>query len=153
VTGEDHRPIAAGVLRAAGRGEDDLPRVAAIGWATVDVERAAAAFREQLLPGVEFEPVDADILLGAGGLVARPAGEPAIVLLEPSTEGRLAAFLARYGEGPAAVWLDGQVDAAEEAGSARPEAAGPFGPERLLAGSFAGPFVLITARPASTIGA
>jgi hypothetical protein len=153
VTGEEVRAIAAGVLAAAGQGEADLPRVAVIGLATVDLERAAAAFRERLLPGLGFEPVDDDILLGARGLVARQAGEPAIVLLEPSTEGRLAAFLARHGEGPAAVWLDGRADVAEETGAARPEAAGPFGPERLLAGSAAGPFVLVITRPASTIAA
>ena len=152
MTGADIRAIAAGVLAAAGRGEADLARVAAIGWATVDLERAAAAFREPQLAGVGFEPVGDDILLGAHVLVARPAGEPAVVLLEPSTEGRLAAFLARHGEGPAAVWLHGRADVAEE-GATRLEAAGPFGPQRLLTGSSVGPFVIVIARPASTIAA
>ena len=39
----------------------------------------------------------------AGSLAPRYG--PAIVLLEPSTEGRLAATLARHGEGWCATWL------------------------------------------------
>lgn len=153
MTGADPRSIAAGVLRATGRGEGDLAWVVAIGWATVDLERASAAFGRELPAGVGFEPVDDDRLLGAGCLVARPTGEPAIVLLEPATEGRLAAFLARHGEGPVAVWLEARLELAGGAAAARPKAAGPFGPERLLAGPAGGPFALVIARPASTIAA
>lgn len=68
--------------------------LAAIGWATVEIERAAAE-----LGGV-FEPAESDGLLGAFAAVSE-----GIVLLEPSTEGRLAATLARHGEGAAAIYV------------------------------------------------
>ena len=74
-----------------------------------------------------------------------------MVLLEPSTEGRAAASLARDGEGPCALYLrpagglDAWLDAAREGGvtaSARRD--GPFGAQVLLAGSPAGPHVIVT---------
>ncbi len=58
--------------------------------------------------------------------------------LEPNTEGRLAASLARHGEGPAAVWLAvGDLPAAvaglRSTGVATSvEQPGPLGAERLL---------------------
>jgi hypothetical protein len=68
--------------------------LAAIGWATVEIERAATEV------GGEFEPAAPDGLLGAYAAVSER-----IVLLEPSTEGRLAATLARHGEGAAAIYV------------------------------------------------
>lgn len=62
----------------------------------------------------------------------------ALVLIEPSTEGRLAATLARRDEGPAAVWLAvtslvGAVNALRAVGVATTVArTGPLGVERLL---------------------
>jgi hypothetical protein len=62
----------------------------------------------------------------------------AIVLLEPSTEGRLAASLARYGEGPMAVWLEvarlRDAEAMLRRGAVAISAPdhGPLGLERLL---------------------
>jgi hypothetical protein len=50
-----------------------------------------------------------------------------LVLLEPDTEGRLAGFLARNGEGWAATWL-----APSPSGTTRNARPGPFGLERLM---------------------
>ena len=79
-------------------------------------------------------PLPEDTLLGAR---ATASDDPRIVLLEPSTEGRLAATLARHGEGPAALYLavrplaltaTGLVPALGE----RPRTgSGPFGSELL----------------------
>jgi hypothetical protein len=71
-----------------------------MGWATVDGERAAAE-----VAGIEFGLESAETVLGARAWVA-PIGSIALVLLEPSTEGRLAAFLARHGEALAALYLE-----------------------------------------------
>ena len=87
----------------------------AVGWATVDLERAALG----LGPGRPTAPLPDDDLLGsrclsvgstdgAGGAdwANGPIAEDLpIVLLEPNTEGRLAASLARHGEGPIALYL------------------------------------------------
>ncbi|HTS14532.1 MAG TPA: hypothetical protein VMH24_02625, partial [Candidatus Sulfotelmatobacter sp.] len=78
-------------------------RVIAIGLATVDLDRAAAD-----LPDVAFHRAPDDDLLGARGFAAELPGRPGgvtLLLLEPSTEGRLTAFLARHGEGLAAVYM------------------------------------------------
>ncbi len=82
-------------------------RPVAVGWATVDLDRATAELRA-LGP---FLPTSPDLLLGAtartgpGGPAAGAPGRPSVVLLEPSTEGRLAAILARRGEGWAALYV------------------------------------------------
>lgn len=134
-------------------------RLASVGWATVDLERAAAEF-EARWPGLRFiAPVSADVVLGARARVAGTdvsANGPApiaLVLLEPSTEGRLAASLARFGEGPTAVWVTpdrAEGKPVEPRTSARFD--GPFGPERLvLGGPIAGPHVLLLDGPAGTI--
>ena len=117
--------------------------VAAVGWATVELDRAAAVLGEEL--GTTFTPAARDALLGAS--VRRSTGkEPPILLLEPDTEGRLAGALARHGEGLVALYL--RVAQLEEllgqlsirAGS------GPFGPARLVPGGPPwGPFVILVA--------
>jgi hypothetical protein len=122
------------------------------GWATVELDRAAAELGRSLAAGTSFEPAETSTALGARCLRGALAdGGGWIVLLEPETEGRIAAFLARHGEGWAATWLD--ADDASDDG--RPRATdvatpGPFGPERLEPGSPWGPFRLQVA-PA-TIG-
>ena len=84
-------------------------RLEAIGWATVDADRA----REDLVAVVgrdaTWHPVERDSLLGASAWRCEPPPDArvALVLLEPDTEGLLAAFLARFGEGIAAVYLVG----------------------------------------------
>jgi hypothetical protein len=71
-----------------------------------------------------------------------------VVLLEPATEGPLAAALARRGEDWVAWYLladAGAVGRLRQAGVAlTAEAAGPFGPQRLLvAAGRDGPFLLV----------
>jgi hypothetical protein len=123
-------------------------RTVAVGWATVELERATAELAGALgiAPG-RFVPAPASTVLGARCLVATDAfpGGLSLAILEPATEGRLAATLARLGEGPAAVWLappavgssvtragGGACDRAAPILSVAGE--GPFGPERLVAG-------------------
>ncbi|HEY7524336.1 MAG TPA: hypothetical protein VH720_11865 [Candidatus Limnocylindrales bacterium] len=114
----------------------------AVGWATVELERAAGEQVAALGGGVAFETAPPDDLLGARCLIARPPGLPAWVLLEPSTEGPLAAFLVRHGEGLAAGWVGGQ---AMGLGVRRSAPAGtPVGRSRLVIdGPRWGPFLLI----------
>ncbi len=106
----------------------------ALGWATVELDRAARELADDLgLAADAFVPVADSVALGARCRVAHQAipGGVALAILEPATEGRLAATLARLGEGPAAAWFvtDGTLAAEEPAA-----AAGPFGPERLMPG-------------------
>ena len=84
------RELATGDLRSTG---DRRSAVVAVGWATVDLERSAAA-----LPDIDFDFAPDDEALGGRALIGHP-GAVALVLLEPSTEGRLAGTLARNGEG------------------------------------------------------
>ena len=77
------------------------------------------------------------------------------MLLEPSTEGRLAATLARHGEGwwrdLVAVRPDEPASDTRAVGVRSRGAAGPFGPERLfLDGPVSGPHRLVV-RPPGTI--
>jgi hypothetical protein len=95
------------------------------------------------VPSGAFGPAADDVALGARCLMApgalRGSRSPLdLVLLEPSTEGRLAATLARCDEGPAVAWL-GTADlpaatlAWRRAGTtlASPRD-GPLGPASLL---------------------
>jgi hypothetical protein len=115
------------------------------GWATVELDRAeqdlAAAFVASGPPTSRDLPDDA--LLGARcRLVTFRVGEREVLLLEPSTEGRIAASLARFGEGPIAIYVlapkeqfGDMVRDARRAGLVlSAEAAGPFGRQRLVAG-------------------
>jgi hypothetical protein len=80
----------------------------AIGWATVDADRARRELDELLGPA-SWVPVGREPLLGARAWRRGPGAgaveAPELLVLEPDTEGRLAAFLARFGEGVAAVYL------------------------------------------------
>ncbi|MGZ6342748.1 MAG: GNAT family N-acetyltransferase [Candidatus Limnocylindrales bacterium] len=73
-----------------------------VALATVDLERAARALGE-----LAFGPAPDDELLGAHAVGAMLRDGVPLFLLEPSREGRLAAFLARHGEGPVALYLTG----------------------------------------------
>jgi hypothetical protein len=93
--------------------------------------------------------------LGGRSLIVRPygAGEP-LVLLEPSTEGLLAATLARHGEGPAVTYLVAAEDPStrlREAGLGISAPAGsPLGRGRLiLGGDRWGPHVVAVWRDAA----
>ena len=116
----------------------------AIGWATVELDRAAAELSHLLTPGTTFEEAPSSVVLGARCRIGSVAGTPGlrVVLLEPDTEGRLAAALARAGEGWRATWVldSGVGHGPRRASVARP---GPLGTERLLlGGALAGPYRL-----------
>lgn len=122
-----------------------MTTVAGRGWATVDLERAGADLANHLAPGVRFEVAARSAILGARCLRGRagPDGDGAdwIVLLEPDTEGRLAGYLARFGEGWAATWEMSD----NETGDRQPRSAGgPLGDERLVeSAAVRGPFRLL----------
>lgn len=106
----------------------------AVGWATIDLDRAAGELIDALglAPG-GFEAAENSIALGGRCRIATgalPDGQ-AVVLLEPFTEGRLAGKLARLGEGPAALWLPFETAVVAKPGGI---SAGPFGSERFLGG-------------------
>ena len=144
------------------RGEPDVLAVHAIGWATVDAERTAAELRRVLgLPLDDAVALPADGPLGASCLrLELGIDGPALVLLEPNREGRLAASLARRGEGVAAAWVvpgldDTRLVARANLGGLLLSAVGrgPFGTERLVLGAPAwGPHLVLTA-PGATITA
>jgi hypothetical protein len=127
----------------------------ALGWATVELDRAERDLIDGLDGSVDgARDLADDILLGARCRIlpaARP-GDPSIVLLEPFTEGRLAATLARHGEGPAAVWLRTDPSALATPARRSTPAEGPFGLEVLLLdGAVSGPHRLIVLAGAGTI--
>jgi hypothetical protein len=102
------------------------------GWATVDLDRAEGDLRDLIAADGVFRDAPRSGVLGARCRRARAAHGDWIVLLEPDTEGRLAAFLARNGEGWAATWVHSDAAGANEAATGRP-LDGPFGPEALAA--------------------
>jgi hypothetical protein len=110
-----------------------VSRSIARGWATVDLDRAVLELASLLRPGAAFEPVARTAILGA-----RCARGPAvsattwIVVLEPDTEGLVAGFLARHGEGWAATWFGEEATALPATLGRSP---GPLGPERLEPGA------------------
>lgn len=122
----------------------------AVGWATVDLDRAAREVGRSLgLPGSRFVAAHDSILLGARCRVAVAAldGAVSVALLEPFTEGRLAASLARHDEGPIAVWRS-PADGGSPGVSLSAEEAGPLGPERLeIGGRIHGPYRLVVGAP------
>ncbi|HXI46039.1 MAG TPA: hypothetical protein VNH13_07035 [Candidatus Acidoferrales bacterium] len=121
------------------------------GWATVELKRAE---RELSAGGTSVGTAveaPASELLGARCRRVGLADGAELVLLEPSTEGRLAAALARHDEGWLVTWLvaeEAAVARAVEAGfRLSPERPGPLGPERLvLDGPRDGPFLLLATR-------
>lgn len=120
----------------------------AVGWATVDADRAMAETARLLRPGSGFRSAAPCEYLGARCWIGVagddvPEGAGAIVILEPSTEGRLAATLARHGEGWCATWESaGAADAGLNAMASAPRI-GPLGPERLVRGPTTGPHRLV----------
>lgn len=117
--------------------------LAGIGWATVEAERALHELDARLGPdeggvAASWTPIARDPALGArgwlrasGGTAPPDAHRPALVVLEPDTEGRIAASLARFGEGVAVIYLgDGR------AGPGRLlRGGGMWGPHVVLVGS------------------
>ena len=140
---------AAEAIRSAAAARDpwlaDLP-IAGIGWATVELDRAA----RELAGAGPFGMAPSDVAIGAAARrsqAARGSAASAVLLLEPETEGLLAAALARFGEGVLAVYL-GPLDRADVDDTPRlgPSRAGPLGPARLVIGRPAwGPHALVLA--------
>ena len=138
------RPSPAGGQPAAAEDEPAGTSLRAVGVATVDLERPAATF-----PSPAATLPDDDLL----GSRATTTDDPRVLLLEPATEGRLAATLARHGEGPAALYLE--VDPAALAAirdrllalGERPRPGkGPFGPQLLASTRHPwGPHLLLVA--------
>ncbi len=126
-------------------------RPVAVGWVTVETERAERELAEAFGTGLGvFGDAPDDHILGARCRIA--AGGPAgiVAILEPATEGRLAEALARLGEGPAVVWFAHGV--VPTLGTSAPSA-GPFGPERLVdRGVRDGRHVLLLEGEPGTIG-
>lgn len=94
------------LLRAAARRDRRYAagRVVAIGWATVDSGRAEREFSEALGVRLDVAPGARLRGLGARASSAHPFVDgPELLFLEPDREGRLAAFLARHGEGIAMI--------------------------------------------------
>lgn len=136
--------------------------IVGIGWATVELERAAedlsAAFVRAGMPQPAWTPAPRDDLLGATAWVSREwwptwgsDDPPAVVLLEPDTEGRLAAALARSGEGVGGVYLAPRPgdppDRIDPVRLGRPSG-GPLGSGRIvLARPTWGPHVVVLDRP------
>ncbi len=129
-------------------------RLAGLGWATVELDRAADELGMWLGEAPDPDAPDAaDPLLGARARVRDAGGLPgdAVLLLEPSTEGRLAASLARDGEGPAALYLRPAAGLRAWAADARARGVtlsarriGPLGGSVLVAGGpVAGPHLVI----------
>jgi hypothetical protein len=125
----------------------DQARVMATLWATVDADRAIRELRTD------------DALLGASIRLISPEQGAVIAVAEPNTEGRLAASLARAGEGPVGRYVATTVPLPEVARRAaaagivlsRP-ADGPFGPSVLvLGGPSAGPHLILVEVAAGTI--
>jgi hypothetical protein len=142
-----------------------LLRLAGLGWATVELDRAADELGMWLGDAPEPEAPDAtEPLLGARTRLRSAGGLPGdtVLLLEPSTEGRLAASLARDGEGPAALYLRPAAGLRAWAADARARGVrlsarrvGPLGGSVLVAGGpVAGPHLVIVdtqaARPSGT---
>jgi hypothetical protein len=136
-------------------------RLVGVAWATVDLERAADDLSMWLGPvrGVARR----DPHLGARTAVHAAAGLPGdgIVLAEPDTEGRLAAVLARDGEGPAALYLRpaGGLAAWRTSAEARgvavsSVAVGPLGSSAMLLLPVSGPqVILVDGHPGATAAA
>ena len=127
-------------------------RPIALGWATVDLDRAGAELASELgLDVAAFLPAPDSIVLGAvcrvaGGVLP---GGARLAILEPRTEGRLAAALARHGEGPLVIWAPSSDAPTRRPATVRP---GPFGPERLQPGGTPrGPFLLLIEDEPGTI--
>ncbi len=128
--------------------------LAGVGWATVELDRAEAELGEWLAGEAPDAAVDEpDAILGALARRRAADGLPGaeLALLEPTTEGRVAASLARDGEGPCALYvvpaggLDAWLTAARERGTGTSRIEdGPFGRAVLVTGGpVAGPHLLI----------
>jgi hypothetical protein len=123
-----------------------------LGWGTVELDRAEDELSMWVGSRVAGDDLGDDQLLATARLRAS-GGLPGAwtVLLEPSSEGRAAAALARDGEGPIALYLRpaSGLEAGLEGAAARvttsgPRRPGPFGDQVLLPGALTGPHLIVT---------
>lgn len=133
-------------------------RCVGVGLATVDTERFASQLGWRMIRAAP------DLVLGARATLALDAGIEGVhlLILEPVTEGRVAASLARWGEGPVALYLrpGAGLAAARErvlagGGQATPTASdGPFGRSFAVAGGLPwGPhLVFVESDAVATVG-
>jgi hypothetical protein len=142
--GDDHAASSASPAVVAG-----LVRLATI-VATVELERALAGLGRSAAAALD------DPLLGAAVVLVDDPIAGRLAVAEPTTEGRLAATLARHGEGPCGQYLSlpdpptaDALDAfrrratAEGVAISRVES-GPFGPSVLvLSGPVTGPHLIV----------
>ena len=120
--------------------------IVALGWATVEIARAEIELGAVIGSDEAWAEAPPDAVLGARAAVCRPqsAAGPVVVLLEPDTEGRLAASLARHGEGVAAIYVTRSREMTLAPGSFGIPAGGPLGRARRLAGGGSGePSILV----------
>lgn len=124
------------------------------GWATIELDRGerelVAVLAESWLAGPSIEPAPDDDSLGARVRILRHPDGRTTLVLEPSTEGLLAAALARHGEGNVVRYLLADGDSPARARAAgfplSTERAGPLGRQRLvLGGPRWGPFLVLVA--------
>jgi hypothetical protein len=118
----------------------------AIGWATIEIERAERELDAAIGEGGSWADASRDVLLGARAAVYRAvaAKRPRLVVLEADTEGRLAASLARRGEGVAAVYVTVRRGAVLAAGAFGIPAGGPLGRGRRVArGGIGEPSIIV----------
>jgi len=123
----------------AARVPDGAGRLVAVGWATVETERAIGQLADALgIAATSFRAAPPSAALGASCLVLDMPlpGDVALAVLEPATEGRIAAGLARWDEGPLVAWYAAAEPGPDAVAPASVPAAtgplGPFGPERLV---------------------
>jgi hypothetical protein len=120
--------------------------LAAIGWATVEIERGERELEAAIGDGGSWAEAPRDALLGARAAVYRSiaSGHPLVIVLEPDTEGRLAASLARHGEGVAAAYVTVGRGGLLAAGAFGIPAGGPLGRGRRLArGGIGEPSIIV----------
>lgn len=172
--GPDDHPVAEGRLMFEPLEDDgaglDLPgdacepaamALAGVGWATVELDRAEAELGPYLGPMAGQDPAGPDGApdphLGARTRPRPAAGLPGevLVLAEPDTEGRLAASLARDGEGPCVLYLRPGEGLGAWLATARARGVatsavrdGPLGPSVLVPGAdVAGPHIVVVGWP------
>ena len=125
-------------------------RVIATGIATLDLDQAEERARATIAHWAISDAPD-DVLLGARCRIVIVEDGPSLVLLEPNTESRLAASLARYGQEPVVSYMSSVVPGDDVVGSAAtagirlsPPTPGPLGMSRLVLGGPAwGPHLIL----------